>query len=269
MGQTEKIIHPVAVAPPHEPPAAEARVGPHQDPHPRPDLTEPPDQQLQNRPAMFGGVYVGRPQVGHQQRLAAKDIERQVTIGVIVPVEEAALLGAVEGVVGGVEVEDQFFGRRAVGGDERLDEDLGHPDKVLAAGHVLQPRERRRRGRRFPGIGRPLGQHLQERIVAKRLVVVLVFVSEGQTEEALPEHGGDGMGDGGRVASVVDAGGQAVGPSEAAVHLAQQQTPGIGGQVAAVKIRLDAAVEKSGKGQGLPVTRCHRDGLSFAGMELL
>jgi len=61
--------------------------------------------------------------------------------------------------------------------------------------------------------------------------------------------------------------GGAVGQSEAAVHLAQQQTPGIGGQAAAVKIRLDAAAEKSGKGQGLPVTLCHRDGLSFAGME--
>jgi len=63
--------------------------------------------------------------------------------------------------------------------------------------------------------------------------------------------------------------GGAVGRSEAAVHLAQQQTPGIGGQAAAVKIRLDAAAEKSGKGQGLPVTLCHREGLSFAGMELM
>ena len=53
---------------------------------------------------MFAG-----PQIGDQQLLATEDIQRQEAVVVVVAVEEAAFLVAVDRVVGGVEVEDQFF----------------------------------------------------------------------------------------------------------------------------------------------------------------
>jgi hypothetical protein len=43
---------------------------------------------------------------------AAEDVERQVAVGVVVAVEEAALLVPVQGHVGGVEIEDDLPGRR-------------------------------------------------------------------------------------------------------------------------------------------------------------
>ena len=65
---------------------------------------------------------------------------------IVVAVEEAALLLAVDAVVGGVEVEDQVLRRRRVGGDELVDQDLGDPDQGLAVDAVLQAAEGRRRG---------------------------------------------------------------------------------------------------------------------------
>jgi len=51
---------------------------------------------------------------------------------IIVSVEEAAFLTAVDGVVGGVEVEDQVFRRRRMRGEELVDEDFGDPDQARA-----------------------------------------------------------------------------------------------------------------------------------------
>ena len=65
---------------------------------------------------------------------------------IIVPVEESPLLLAVDGVVGGVEVEDQVLGRLGVSGDELIDQDLGDRDQGLAVDAVLEAAEGRGRG---------------------------------------------------------------------------------------------------------------------------
>ena len=50
---------------------------------------------------------------------------------IIVPVEESLLLVTVDGVIRGVEVEDQVLGRLGVSGDELIDQDLGARDQRL------------------------------------------------------------------------------------------------------------------------------------------
>ena len=72
---------------------------------------------------------------------------------IVVAVEEAALLLAVDRVVGGVEVEDQVLGRLGMGGDELIDQDLGDADQGRAVDAVLQAAEGRRRGQRRLGLG--------------------------------------------------------------------------------------------------------------------
>lgn len=69
-----------------------------------------------------GAVDVGRAQLGRQQVPPAEDIERQVAVIVVVAVEEAALLVPMQGVVGGVQVEDDLFGRRGMCVEKDLDE---------------------------------------------------------------------------------------------------------------------------------------------------
>ena len=71
------------------------------------------DQQLQDRRRVQRRVDLRRPQVGDQQLLAAEDVQRQEAVVVVIAVEEPPFLLAVHQIVGGVEVEHQFF-RRAL-----------------------------------------------------------------------------------------------------------------------------------------------------------
>ena len=90
--------------------AAEAAIPSQDDAHTGPRLTEPFDQQRQDRPGMLGSIDLRRAQITDQQALAAEHIKRQETVMIVVAVEEAANLAPVHRVVGGVEVEDQFLG---------------------------------------------------------------------------------------------------------------------------------------------------------------
>ena len=65
---------------------------------------------------------------------------------IVIAVEESSLLIAVDGVVGGVEVEDQMFRRRGVRGDELIDEGPRRIGPGLPLDAVFQAAEGRRRG---------------------------------------------------------------------------------------------------------------------------
>ncbi len=66
------------------------------------------------------GTDVGRSQQGAEQMAGAEDIERQVAVAPVVAVKEPVLLLTVEGIVGGVEVEDDLIGRLRVGLGEQF-----------------------------------------------------------------------------------------------------------------------------------------------------
>lgn len=57
-----------------------------------------------------GGVLIGGPEAGTQKVLATEDVERQVAIAAIVAVEEPLFLVAVEGQIGGIEIEHDLPG---------------------------------------------------------------------------------------------------------------------------------------------------------------
>jgi hypothetical protein len=61
---------------------------------------------------VLGGVDLGRPQIGDKQLLATKYVKRQKAVVVIISVEKAPFLAAMDRHVGGVEVENDLFGRR-------------------------------------------------------------------------------------------------------------------------------------------------------------
>ena len=76
-----------------------------------------------------------------EQMAGAEDIERQVAVAPVAAVKEAVLLLAVEGIVGGVEIEDDLIGRLRVGLGERFDQQglqgLGvMVDLVVAVGAI-------------------------------------------------------------------------------------------------------------------------------------
>ena len=59
---------------------------------------------------MFGPVDLARSEITDQQLIGAKDIQGQETIMVIVTMKEATFLVAMDGIVRGIEVQDQLFG---------------------------------------------------------------------------------------------------------------------------------------------------------------
>ena len=71
-------------------------------------------------------------QLGRQQVPATENVERQVAIAIVVSMEEPAFLVAVQRIVGGIEIEDDLFGRLLVGFEEELDEQAFSRPRVVA-----------------------------------------------------------------------------------------------------------------------------------------
>lgn len=125
-GEPHDVVHVVFFAPAQGFEAAEAGVTAEDDPHLGPLLAETIDQQLQNRAAMEGGVDVARSQIGEEQMLTAEDVERQEAVVILVSVEEPVLLVAVDFIIGGVEIENEFLGGTPVRFDELRHKHFGH-----------------------------------------------------------------------------------------------------------------------------------------------
>ena len=107
---------------------------------------------------------------------------------IVIAVKESSFLIAVDAVVGGVEVENQMSRRRRVGGDELIDQDFGDLDERLSIEPILQSAQGRRRGEGRALLGRFADGDLQAGIDAKLLMIVEVFISEGDGDDALGDH---------------------------------------------------------------------------------
>src|SRR5271156_5210739 len=90
--QAKHISDSVGITPTHQPPAAEAAIGPDRELDKRPGLAEPPNQQLQECPAVLAGVDLAGPQVSSQQLVTAKDVQGQVAVIVVVTMKKSLLL---------------------------------------------------------------------------------------------------------------------------------------------------------------------------------
>ena len=205
-GNAEHVVHRVRLAPGHDRLAAEAGIPPHQDPHLRPrlaDLRDDPDQLVKRA---LRRVDVRRPQAAAQHMFAAGDIKRQVAVTVVIRVEVAPFLGAVQRVVGRVEIEDDLLGRRAVRLQEQRDQQTvdrrrvgGDPLVAVARRPVrdaeLEPVERARTGQRMAAVAlaHPVGAgdvaaadgQRQHAVVAQLVVIVEILVPQSDRHDPL------------------------------------------------------------------------------------
>jgi hypothetical protein len=103
------------------------------------------------------------------------------------------------------------------------------------------------------------GQHRHHRVVAQLVVVVQVFVAEGDAGDPLHQQRLQTVHGIGRVAAVLEACRQASGQAEHLVGGAQQQRAGVAGELAAVEGGDHRAATNACKFQLLRVTLCgHR-----------
>src|ERR1700704_3562489 len=124
---------------------------------------------------------------------AAEDVERQIAVAIIVAVEVAALLLAIERIIGGVEVDLDADRRLAMGVEKDIDKqpldrravvvELVVPVLADLVG-MLQPVQRRLP--RKPATG--LVEHGRERrIVAQLIVIDQVLVAKREPKDALAQ----------------------------------------------------------------------------------
>ena len=259
LGQTQEVVHPVGLAPGHEILAGKARIRAQHDPGSGPARADPRHDALDFLPGPGGAIDVGAPELGRQQVLAAEDIERQIAVAVIVAVEETALLVAVDRVVGGVEIEDDFLGRLLVRlqeqiHEERLDGLLVVTDLVitrrLPLGRVLQAVQGRLagQGRAVRALGRQLiRQQRQHRVMAQLVVVRDILIAQRDPGNALADQCRQAMHHLALIALIAEAGRHPIEQIDRLIGVAQKQRPSIAGDRPAVKGRHNPPAIKAFK----------------------
>jgi hypothetical protein len=208
---------------------------------------------------VLGLIDVGRPQVADQQLIAAEDIKRQEAVAIIIAVEEAPLLAAVNRVVGGIEVEHQLLRRRIEGSDEGL----GHGDmRRPGPGAVRRPLETAHRRGAGQARGAPASR-LQRQIVAQALVVVHVVIAQRNREDTLTQQSQKPMIHLARLAPVVQAAREIAQQVETTVRRRQEQRAAVRGDVAAREVRLNQTPARAWKSDRRKGTIRHRRILAF------
>lgn len=245
-GRPADIVDMICLAPGHQLLAREAGIGAQQDAHMRPVGTDCGDDVRHLLDGAGAGVDVRAAQLGGEQMAAAEDVERQVAIAAVVGVEEAALLAAVHGIVGGVEIEDDLLRRPAMRLEEEVDEERLDRRRIVGdlvvarrrGARALEPVQGRLAGYRRAAetTARELaGEHRHDRIVAQRIVIVQVLVAERQPEDPLHDQRLDLVLDRRAQAPIGEAGGQASDEIDRPIGSAEQQRAGIGGDHTAVE----------------------------------
>src|ERR1035437_3347117 len=125
----------VPFAPAHQILSTKTAVASHDDSHRRPRAANLLDNLRQLLHRTRRAVDIGWPQLGAQQMLATKDVERQVAVAVVVAVKESAQLMAVDRIIGGVEVEHNLLRWRGMQRQKHLDEKL--LDVAMSGNHLL------------------------------------------------------------------------------------------------------------------------------------
>ena len=169
---------------------------------------------------------------------AAEDVQRQIAEAVVVTVEEPTLLMPVQGVVGGIEIENDPLGRRLVrleeqGDEQTLDRRRVVADLMVAARRqrcVLEPVQRALAGERrallAPG-GELAGQRRQHRVVAQLVVIDQILIAERDAEHPLRNHSLDRVLDLRLDPAVVEARRKPRHQADRAIGRAEQQRPGV------------------------------------------
>ena len=141
---------------------------------------------------------VGTPLPRQQQVAAAEHVERQIAVGVVVAVEEAAFLTAVQRDVGVVEIEHDLSRRALMRLEEKIDQQRVDPRPVAVDLVVLRAWRRGVCSRRFSvllpatprsptaGSAQLARQHRKGRVLAQLVVIVQVLVAQRQAEDPLP-----------------------------------------------------------------------------------
>ncbi len=247
-GQTEHIVNAIGFAPLHDRLAAKTRVSTNNDARLRPMLA-----YLSNNPAQFlhtarRPVLVRWTQSRTQQMLAAEDVQRQIAVAAVVAVKEAPFLLTVQRIVGGIQIQPDFFRGPRVRFDKQIDQ---QPVDTLSVGHdplVTTPRsrfrtaqlqsiERARTRQRIPLVTRTCSalsrqiaftHHQRQQTVApQRVVIVQILIPQRHTIHPLRDQAAHIMFDQFRISIIDKTPRQPIHQSQPNINLSQQHSAAV------------------------------------------
>ena len=200
--------------------------------HARPALADLPDDARHLLDGAITARDVCEPLAGQKQVPTAEHVERQVAVFVIIAMEEPAFLRPVQRDVGVVEIQHDLTWRSLMRVEEEIDQQRIDPRIVaidlvilrcMASRRVLQAIERALASQRLavcPQHRLQLArQHCKRRVLAQFIVIVEVFIPQGQPEDALSHQCLDLMLDIARIAPIDEAASEAAHQPEAPVDL--------------------------------------------------
>jgi hypothetical protein len=217
------------------------------------------------------GVDVGAAQLGREQVPAAEHVERQIAVAVVVAMEEAAFLMAMQRVIGGVEIKDDPARRDDLAAQEEVDEQALDRRRIVAnlvitarsRRRVLEPVQRAFAGERgavlAPG-DKLAGKRRQDRVVPQLIVIDQVLVAERDAEDTLRHHRRDAVLDQPRHPAVIEAGRKSGDQANRPIGRAEQQRTGVRRDLAPVKRGDDLAALDHFIPEQIAATLCRHRG---------
>jgi hypothetical protein len=210
-------------------------VGAQQDLDPRPEGPDGADEAAQEGADLTPTRPLARAQQrGHEPPLAVKDDDRLEAVIVVVGVEQAKLLVAMDAVEGVVDVEHDALRHLPERGAILVDQRPPEAQQRADVGQVFQPRDRRLRAQFFAR-WQAVERQFEHRVAAQCVGIVAVFVTGGDHQHAEADDLGQAVLNLLRCARIVEAGGQAIGHTQPPLDLAQRQQAAFRGQPAAVE----------------------------------
>jgi len=179
--------------------------------------------------------------------LAVENQERVIHVLLVMAVEEAELLPAVGGFVGGVRVQDDDLAGDGRGFEIEAQQPVGEAAQVLGGHPVLKPGQRRLRGQVVGSLRGPARHDLVSRVLGQGGGVVVVLVTQGDGEQTLANQGKEIVPNLAGIPRVMQTGSRRLGDPVALVHLPEQQAAGVRGDPAPGKIGHDFLVKKAFK----------------------
>ena len=170
-------------------------------------------------------------------------------------VKVSAFLFAVNLIVGRINVNDDLFRRFFVGLDEQFDKKFGAVGKFFVVDSIFESRESGSGAEGLFVIGGILDGGEQSGVFSEFLMVVAVFVTEGDGVDALSEEVALLMFGEKRIAGIVDDPADAFGESKFLIDPLKKNRTGIGGEFAAVELDGDG-LGLAGCGEGGVVIHC-------------
>lgn len=172
----------------------------------------------------------------HQPPLAVKDHNRLEAVLIVIRVEQAQLLVAMDGIEGVVDIQHDPLRRARKRRAEEANHFMSHPEQRPQVGQIFHPRDRGLGAQRRPGLGIMLEGELEGRIIVQITRIVAIFIPRRDHHDPEPDDVFLAVLHLARLTRIGEARRHKTRQVVPAFHLPQERQTGIGTHLSAIEI---------------------------------